>query len=182
MWFGIRRKSGLYKVWSDYPDGYDFPSCRIANIGDVDLRFDTGASITRPVPDKIIYEVDKDLPLQDLMNCTGDVLVSDRLAQLISRMSSCAVYYAAEVHFEGQPIRTDCKTVNFTKSFPCLNMKKSKFSEIGLAKRIVIDEERIPKREHVFRPSEYVATIFADQVFVDEVKSLGITGVRFDPK
>jgi hypothetical protein len=183
MWIFSRKKSSLYKLERDYsgpPDGV--PQCWITNIDDpnVEVYWCVGKPMPYPIPPTIIYEVDIDVPLKDLMDeAGGPILASDRLARLIRRMSSCAACYDSEVRFKGKVVRRDCKTVHLEAAFDCLDMSASKFDGAQLPVRLRIDEEKIPPGEHIFR-IEKCLIVVCDRVFIEAVESLGITGCSFD--
>ncbi len=90
------KSESVYRVGARYPDPNDFPSYKITNIPQDELidswmELSSGSPLSRELPDKLVYEVDKNLPSTDLMRCAGGggILVTARFAELISGMSTC---------------------------------------------------------------------------------------------
>lgn len=183
MWWLFRKKSSLYEVDRDYSGPPDqIATCWITNIDDpnVEVQWGAGSRMCYPIPPVIIYEVDRDVPLKDLMvQAGGPILVSDDLASLMRGMSSCAVFYDSEVHHKQRIVRRDCKTVHFETAFPCLDMRLSRFQGPHPI-RLVVDESKVPRAEHVFLISECPNTLVCDQTFIDEVDSMRLSGIHFD--
>lgn len=189
MWFFTRRSSvQLYKVRATYHDENNFPTCWINNIDNINIQWAAGKPIEFPIPKTIHYSVDKKLPLDDyVMTSGGCVLVSNPLCDLFCSMSSCIMPYESTVLFDNITVCSDCRTLNFEASFPCLDLKRSRFSGGGYSsgkfngflEKMVIAEDRIPPNENAFRLGESPVHILATELFVEKVAERGFTGFEF---
>jgi hypothetical protein len=171
----------LYRVQPTYPDEYEFPTCWIRNIPDVDLHLKmvSGQPVYSELPQVIEYQVDRRLPLQDFAITSGSmVLVSRRLLSLIRINSSCGRAYDSTVYFESEVHTDSFKTIVFESRFDCMDDRASRFRD-GLVDRLVVAEQLMPKGEGIFRLGESPVWLLATEQFKTAAEEEGVTGMLF---
>lgn len=191
MWWPLSSKASVYS-WASGERG----SSIVAGLRDHELRdraFDFWC-YGKPLPFVLNGPVDYELegpgePSDYVVALGGPLLVSEELWALIRRSSSCVVGYPSRLWRSGELVRPTFVSVNFERTFECLDLRRSRFAEVRVGgslvgrtlQRMVVAGDMVPREERILRPREAPSDLLIQRDFVDEFEALRLAGVEFRP-
>jgi hypothetical protein len=162
---------------------------QVKKITDIGGPWFSGAAITDPVPDPLVFEVDPERSgtLMGNIYTTSYPLWSDALIAAFKEagVDNLQLFNAAiKNHIDGKT-HTNYKAVNILGLISCANMKKSKL--MGTSDSVFLDADFDSlsiddSRTHgalLFRLAENVTAILVREKVRDHVLSKDLAGVRF---